>query len=82
MYIPEIPEIQTKHDHVLEDAASVAAATMVGAAIGTWLDNNTRFGVWINHSPAANAIFAILKMIAIVVAAGLGVLYLHFFIRA
>lgn len=82
MYIPEIPEIQTRNEHALQDAVSVAAATITGAAIGTWLDNNTRFGRWINHSPVADAIVAILKLMGICVAAGLGLLYLYFFIRA
>lgn len=82
MYIPETPEIQTRHDHVLGDAASVAAATIVGAAVGTWLDNNTRFGHWINHSPVADAIVALLKITGIIVGTGLGLLYLYFFISA
>jgi hypothetical protein len=82
MYTPEDPEIYTRNDHAGEEFMSTAAAAFTGAVIGTWLDNNTRFGHWINHSPAANAMFAILKMTAIVVAAGLGLLYLYFLIAA
>lgn len=83
MYIPETPEIQTKaNDHAGADALSVGAAAFTGAVVGTWLDNNTRFGYWINHSPTADAIVAILKIAGIVTAMGLGLLYLYFFINA
>ncbi len=82
MYPPEIPEIYTKNEHATEDFLSTAAAAFAGAVVGTWLDNNTRVGHWVNHSPVADAIVAVLKVLSIVVATGLGLLYLYFFMSA
>ncbi len=73
----DIPEIQTRQEGVLSDAVSVAAATMVGAAIGTWMDNNTRFGRWVNTSPTADAIVAVLKRVAALVGVGLVIVFIY-----
>lgn len=73
----DIPEIKTRQEGVLSDAVSVAAATMVGAAVGTWLDNNTKFGRWANTSPTADAIVAVFKRVAALVGVGLVVLFIY-----
>lgn len=78
MYIPEMPEIQTKvSDHPFQEAADVAAFTLAGAAVGTWLDNNTKFGRWVNTSPTADAIVAVLKRVAALVGAGLVIVFIY-----
>lgn len=73
----DIPEIQTRQEGVMSDAVSVAAAAMVGAAVGTWMDHNTKFGRWVNTSPTADAIVAVLKRGAALVAVGLVVLFVY-----
>lgn len=73
----DIPEIQTRQEGVLADAASVAAATMVGAAVGTWIDNNTKIGHWANTSPTADAIVAVFKITAAIVGVGLAILFVY-----
>jgi hypothetical protein len=82
MYTPEIPEIQTQYDHATEDFVSTAAATVLGAYVGSYIDRHTRIGRWVNNSPTADAIFTILKSIAVVIAVGLFFLYLYFFVTA
>lgn len=78
MYIPEMPEIQTKvSDHPFQEAADVAAFALAGAVVGTWLDNNTKFGRWVNTSPTADAIVAVLKRVAAFVGVGLVVLFVY-----
>lgn len=76
------PEIPTRNSHTLDDATSVAIATILGAYIGTWIDNNTRFGTWINNSHIANIIFAIIKLAAIIFTIWLLILYLYFFMSS
>lgn len=77
-----IPDINTRNEHAGEDFVSTAAAAFTGAVIGSYLDNHTRFGRWVNNSPTADAIFALIKIVAIVVAVGLFLLYGYFFLSA
>ncbi len=82
MYNPEIPEIYTHNDHAGRDALSVGAAAFVGAMVGSYLDNHTRFGRWVNNSPTADAIWAVMKITVAIVAVGLFLLYCYFFLSA
>lgn len=75
MYNPEIPEIYTHNEHAAHDFFSSAAATLVGAYIGHQLDK-TRAGRWVNESPTADAIFGVLKVLAIIVGVGLAFVFL------
>ncbi len=78
MYIPEMPEIQTKvSDHPFQEAADVAAFAFAGAVVGTWIDNNTKIGRWANTSPTADAIVSVFKTTAVIVGAGLAVLFVY-----
>lgn len=82
MYNPEIPEIQTRYDNVGRDALEVGAAAFMGAVIGGYLDTHTRFGRWVNNSPTADAIAAVIKITACIMAVGLFLLYCYFFVTA
>ncbi len=82
MYNPEIPEIYTRNEHAGEEFISTAVAAFTGAVVGSYLDNHTRFGRWVNNSPTADAIFALIKVIAFIVAVGLFLLYCYFFVTA
>lgn len=63
------------HDNKSHTLLTIAAAYMIGA----WIDNNTKFGWWINNSATANLIFAVLKGAAIMVAMTLVIMYCYFF---
>lgn len=58
---------------------SVVKSMAVGWLIGAWLDNNTRFGWWINNSATANLIFAVLKGAVIMVVMTLFIMFWYFF---
>lgn len=66
------------YDHT-HDKYSTVKAMAVGWLIGAWIDNNTRFGWWINNSATANLIFAVLKGAAIMVAVTLFILFWYYF---
>jgi len=76
------PEIYTRNEDAGKEALSVAAATMAGAMVGSYLDKHTRFGRWVNNSPTADAIVALIKIVALIVAVGLFLLYCYFFVTA
>lgn len=58
----------------------VSLLWVVGAfLVGAWIDNNTRFGWWVNNSATANRIFAVLKGAVILVAMTLFILFWYYF---
>lgn len=77
-----IPDINTRNEHAGEEFVSTAVAAFTGAVVGSYLDNHTRFGRWVNNSPTADAIVAVIKIIAVIVAVGLFLLYGYFFLTA
>jgi len=82
MYQPEVPEIHTRDEHFTQDFLSTATATVVGAAIGSYMDRNTKFGHWINRSPTANVFFGAVKTLLKIAAVGMVILYFYLFFTA
>lgn len=78
----DMPEIQTRNEHFAQDFLSTAAATVIGAAVGSYIDKNTRIGIWVNNSPATNAFFGALKLLGILAAIGAVILYMFLFFTA